>query len=69
MSSEESRAGGKRKGSLVNQTLGQDITVEIEPGMNQGLGQDTPAEVDFQKAKALNPDVEKLYPFSDGSVE
>ena len=53
----------------VNQILDQDITVEIEQDVNQGLGQDTPAEADFQKAKALNPDVEKLYPFSDGSVK
>ena len=47
----------------VNQILEQDITVDIEQGVNQGLGQDTPAEADIQKAKALNPNVEKLYRF------
>ena len=45
----------------VNRIVEQDVTVEIEPGGNQGLGQDTAAEADFQKARSLNPDVEKLY--------
>ena len=50
----------------VGEVLEQDVTVEIEPGGNQVPGQDTSAEADFQKAKLLNPDVEKLYLFSDG---
>ena len=47
----------------VGQILEQDVTVEIERDGNRVRGQDTPAEADLQKAKALNPDVEKLYPF------
>ena len=50
----------------VGEILEQDVTVEIEPGEHLVPGESTPAEADFQKAKALNPDVEKLYPFSLG---
>ena len=50
----------------VGEILEQDITVEIEPGEHLVPEQDAPAEADFRKAKALNSDVEKLYPFSDG---
>ena len=53
----------------VGEILEQDVTVEIEPGEHLVPGEDTPAEADFQQAKALNPDVEKLYPFSLGAEE
>ena len=50
----------------VGEVLEQDVTVEIEQDGHRVSAQDTSAAVDFQKAKALNPDIEKLYPFSGG---
>ena len=35
----------------------------------QALGQHDAAEFDFAKARVLNPDVDKLYPFSNGGEE
>ncbi len=53
----------------VGEILEQDVTVEIEQDGHRVSAQDTSAAADFQKAKALNPDVEQLYPFSVGGEE
>ena len=35
----------------------------------QALGEHDAAAFDFAKARTLNPDIEKLYPFSNGGEE
>lgn len=50
----------------VGEVLEQDVTVDIVPGESLVAGKATSAAADFQKAKTLNPNVAKLYPFGHG---